>query len=192
MDDSRQRFVECQQEMLDHYDVRAKSRFVDLAVPRMQAHVLEAGAGEPVVIFHGGDGEAADWAPLMSVLQDDLHIFAVDRPGFGLSDPFDYRRGDLRKHASDFVASLLDSFSLKSATLIGGWMGGFFVLSTALDHPDRVRHVILAGAPVGLTKTVSLPFRLVCGIPGASTWFMKSVASLDGQRKQYQNMFHLD
>jgi pimeloyl-ACP methyl ester carboxylesterase len=25
----------------------------------------------------------------------DVHVYAVDRPGFGLSDPFDYRHVDM-------------------------------------------------------------------------------------------------
>ena len=190
--EARRRFTELERQMLDHYHVRAKARYLDLATPRMRVHVLEAGAGEPALILHGGDGEAVDWAPLMGRIQDRVHMFAVDRPGFGLSDAFDYRQVDLRKHAADFVSSVLDELGLRSATLVGGSMGGFFALSTALAHPDRVRNLILVGAPVGMTRAVSLPFRLVCGIPGASRWFMRSVASMEGQRRQYRNMFRLD
>jgi len=92
----------------------------------------------------------------------------------------------------EFVSSLLDALGLESATLIGGSMGGFFALSMAIAHPERVRNLILVGAPVGMTKEVSLPLRLVCAIPGASRRLMKSAASLEGQRKQYRNMFRLD
>src|SRR5262245_56657470 len=118
--EARNRFMEIVQRMMDQYHVRAKDRYVDLAIPRMRVHVLEAGVGEPVLIFRGGDGEAADWAPLMERIQDKVHIYAVDRPGFGLSDAFDYRRVDLRRHAVEFVSSLLDAVGLQSATLIGG------------------------------------------------------------------------
>jgi len=190
--EARQRFSELERQMLERYEVRAQSRYVALAEPQMQVHVLEAGSGEPVLIFHGGDGEAVDWAPLMGRIQDDVHVFGVDRPGFGLTDPFDYSAVNLREHAAGFVSSLLDALGLESASLIGGSMGGFFGLATALAHPERVRRLILVGAPVGMTKDVSLPFRLVCGIPGLSRWFMKRAASMDGQRKQYRNMFHLD
>ena len=150
--EARKRFTEFQQRMLDHYGIRASDRYLDLAKPQMRVHLLEAGTGEPALIFHGGDGEAVDWAPLIGRIQDRVHMFAVDRPGFGLSDPFDYRRVDLRKHAAEFVSSVLDALGLKSATLIGGSMGGLFALSTALAHPDRVRNLILVGTPVGILK----------------------------------------
>lgn len=94
------RFAEVQRQLLDYYGVRAESRFVPLREPAMRAHVLEAGEGEPMVIRHGGDGQAVDWAPLMAPLQHHFHICAADRPGFGLSDSFDYRRTDLRDHAA--------------------------------------------------------------------------------------------
>jgi pimeloyl-ACP methyl ester carboxylesterase len=136
-------FAQLQQELLDLYDVRARSRFVELAQPQMRAHVLEAGDGPPVVFLHGGDGEAVTWTPLLAQLQDDLHLYGPDRPGFGLSDRFDYGTVDLRRHAGDFTVSLLDALELESAVLMGGSMGGFFALATALDHPERVTGLIL-------------------------------------------------
>lgn len=47
VDDS---FEVLQRQLLEFYGAQATSRFVQLANPQMRAHVLEAGAGEPVVI----------------------------------------------------------------------------------------------------------------------------------------------
>ena len=55
--DPTERFVELQNKLLASYGVTAASRFVHLDKPPMRAHVLEAGTGEPVMLFHGGDGE---------------------------------------------------------------------------------------------------------------------------------------
>ena len=156
-DPATQRFVGLQQRLLEHYGVRATSRFVRLRSPAMRAHVLEAGQGPPLVIFHGGDGEAVDWAPLMRHLQHVAHIYAVDRPGCGLSDAFDYRKVDLRRHATAFVESIFDALGLASATLASGSMGGFFVLAAAIELPWRVDHAIFAGYPVGMSSQIPLP-----------------------------------
>lgn len=104
-----------------------------------------------------------NWAPLMAVLKDRLHMYAPDRPGFGLTDAFDYRNADLRTHASDFVVSVLDALGLESVTLIGGSMGGFFCLAAALDHPSRVRNLVLVGMAVGVSASASLPLRILVG-----------------------------
>lgn len=185
-------FTEMQEKLLAHYGVNARSRFVHLTDPAMRAHVLEAGAGEPVVVLHGGDGEAVNWAPFLAEVQDDLHVFAVDRPGFGLSDRFDYRTVDLRRHAGDFVVSLLDALGLESATLVGGSMGGFFALAAALDHPERVRRVVLVGMPLGLSSKVALPLRIISAFPPLARKLMKDAGTLEGQKKQYKQMFKID
>jgi len=185
-------FVELQEQLLCHYGVKATSRYVNLKRPTMKAHLLESGRGEPVVILHGGDGEAVDWAPLLATLHEDVHTYAVDRPGFGLTDRFDYRRVDLRAHAADFVSSILDALEIDAATLVGGSMGGFFALATALARPSRVRRLILVGMPAGLARSAPLPFRIICGVPGAARLFMKTFASTEGLRKQYRAMFHTD
>lgn len=186
------RFIELQARLLDYYGVKATSRFVELAEPRMRAHLLEAGAGEPVLFLHGGDGEGVNWAPVMGTLQSTAHLYAVDRPGFGLSDAFDYRTVDLRTHAVDFVTSLLDALGLESATLVGGSMGGFFTLATALAHPERVRGIVLVGAALGTTKQMGQQLQTICGTPGAPEAFMANLDNLDAQHEQYRDMFKMD
>jgi pimeloyl-ACP methyl ester carboxylesterase len=194
LDPARARFAECQRKLLTRYGVEATSRYVELESPRMRAHLLEAGHGDPVVILHGGDGQGVDWAPLMAPLQQHVRLYAVDRPGFGLSDPFDYRHVDLRRHAADFVTSLLDALELESATIMGGSMGGFFTLATALDHPERVRALVLVGMPVGVSTVAPLPLRIICGVPGLTRLFMRSLEKdpAEKRRKQYAQMFSVD
>lgn len=191
-DNTRRAFAERQQELLRFYGTSAQSRYVEIARPRMRVHLLEAGAGEPLVLIHGGDGEGALWAPLMAELQDDFHLYALDRPGCGLSDPFDYRDVDIRSHARDFVTSVLDALGLESATLVACSMGGFFALATALDDPGRVRRLALVGMPVGLSNSAPLPLRVIAGVPGLSRRFMKSRGTLEAQRAQYKQMFGTD
>ena len=185
-------FAELQQELLDFYGVRARSRFVELAQPKMRAHLLEAGEGPAVVFLHGGDGEAVTWAPLIAQLQDSLHLYGPDRPGFGLSNRFDYRSVDLRRHAGEFTVSLLDALGLESAILMGGSMGGFFALATALDHPERVSSLVLMGMPVGFTPKLPPAVRVIFNAPVLPGMFMRRAATIEGQHKQYEQMFKTD
>jgi pimeloyl-ACP methyl ester carboxylesterase len=192
LDDRRKAFAERQGELLRFYDVRARSLYIEIERPEMRVHLLEAGEGEPLVLIHGGDGEGVLWAPLMAELQSDFQLCALDRPGCGLSDPFDYRDVDLRKHAGDFVTSVLDGLGLDAATLVACSMGGFFALVTALDHPERVRGLALVGMPAGMSSSAPLPLRVLGGVPGLSRRFMKSRGSIKAQRAQYKQMFGMD
>jgi pimeloyl-ACP methyl ester carboxylesterase len=187
-----ERFVTLQARLLEHYGVIARSTFVALPDLGIRTHVLEAGEGEPVVIFHGGDGEAVNWAPLMAHLQGHAHLYAVDRPGFGLTDRFDYSAVDLRTHAADFVDALLDALGLESATLVGGSMGGFFVLATAIARPERVRNLVLAGYAAGTTTEIGPALQAICADPAAAAAFMEGRDTLEAQRSQYREMFHID
>lgn len=188
----QQGFVELQARLLAHYGVNATSRFVELAQPRMTAHVLDAGAGEPVLIFHGGDGEAVNWAPLMAPLQNSVRVLAADRPGFGLSDPFDYRTVDLRQHAADFTESLLDALGLESVTLVGGSMGGFFALAAAAALPERVRRLVLVGLAPGAISEIPDSLRAITQHPDLAVEFMKGRDTIQAQHSQYRDMFHVD
>lgn len=191
-DTTRKEFARRQEELLRFYEVPARSRHIEIERPPLRAHLLEAGAGEPLVLIHGGDGEAALWAPLMAELAGDFHLYALDRPGCGLSDPFDYRRTDLRRHAGDFVTATLDALGLESATLVACSMGGFFALATALDHPARVRRLALVGMPVGMSSSAPLPLRAIAGVPGLSRLFMRTRGTVKAQRAQYAQMFGMD
>lgn len=191
-DSATQRFVELQARLLDHYGVSATSRFVDLSEPRMRAHVLDAGDGEPVLLLHGGDGEAVNWAPLMAELQHDVRVLSADRPGFGLSDPFDYRSVDLRRHAADFIASLLDALGIETVTLVGGSMGGFFSLAAAAAHPERVRRLVLVGLAPGAIAEFPETLRAITEHPELAVEFMKGKDTMEAQHAQYRDMFHVD
>src|SRR5262245_12781061 len=191
-DETRKRFADCQGALLRYYDLPARSRYVEIARPQMRVHLLEAGECDPLVLLHGGDGEAVTWAPLLAELEDDFHLYALDRPGCGLSDPFDYGEVDIRRHAGDFVTSVLDALGLESATLVACSAGAFFALATALDHAARVTRLALVGMPVGMTSSAPLPLRLIGGVPGLSRQFMRTRATMKAQRAQYKKMFKMD
>jgi pimeloyl-ACP methyl ester carboxylesterase len=188
----QRRFLQHQTELLRHYGVVGRDRFVTISDPPLQVHLIEAGEGPPLVLFHGGDGEGANFAALMAELQGRFHCIAVDRPGNGLSQSLDYRHVDLRRHASGFVTSVLDVLGLQQATLVGGSMGGFFALATALDRPERVRDVVLLGMPVGVSRAGPLALRVIGAVPGLARRFMGRVGTIEGQHDQYRKMFHTD
>lgn len=79
--------------------VQVASRFVHLSDPPVSVRILEAGDGPPLVLVHGSGMSASTWAPLMPCLGT-RRLIAFDLPGFGLSDPFDYRRSSTTARAA--------------------------------------------------------------------------------------------
>src|SRR5262245_53258333 len=71
--------------------------------------IIEGGQGSPLLLVHGGGGAAFQWAPILPLLANRYRVLAVDRPGHGLADPFDYRDVDLFAHANTFLTEIVEA-----------------------------------------------------------------------------------
>ena len=110
-----------------------------------RVHYLVAGEGRPLVLVHGLGGRAEEWAPLMNGLaKQHFRVYALDLLGYGRSDrpDVDYTiETEVR-----IVQQFLDSQKLEQPDL-GGWsMGGWIVLQLAVEHPGRVRRLMVFDA----------------------------------------------
>jgi len=150
-------FKKAQHALLRKYGVTAQSKYLRLKTLPLTAHVLEAGRGAPVLMVHGGGGIACTFAPLIGSLQADFRVMAVDRPGCGLTDTFDYRNTELRSHAVHFIAGALDALGLAQTALVGSSMGGLWALQFALARPERLTKLVLLGEPAGSSPMVNPP-----------------------------------
>jgi pimeloyl-ACP methyl ester carboxylesterase len=122
--------------------------------------LLELGEGNPVLLLHGGLGEAFQWAPVLSALALEHRVLAVDRPGHGLADPFDYRGVDLLAHARCFLRDVLDAENIPCLPIVAASMGGLWAMAFALEFPQRVSQLIFAGPPAGIVRSQPLHLRL--------------------------------
>jgi pimeloyl-ACP methyl ester carboxylesterase len=132
--------------------------FADQAGRRTYA-LVHGDADCPTVLVHGGMAQASDWALIAGRLQGSVVI--PDRPGCGLSYPIDYRGSDYRQAAADWLRDLADGLGARKIDLVGASMGGFFALAFALANPERVRRLVLCGAPAGLDRGLPLLIRLM-------------------------------
>lgn len=153
--------------------VQVGSRRVRLADPPVSVRVLEAGDGPPLVLVHGSGMSASTWAPLMPYLET-YRLIALDLPGFGLSDPFDYSGRSLRSHAVAQLTSLLDAFGIARVPIVGTSLGGMWALCMALDAPGRVAAVASLGVPaVALPGMHGDPFFTALSTPGLRQFIVR-------------------
>ncbi len=128
---------------------------------RGKTRVLEVGDGPPLVLVHGAFDNAALWAPILAALAKSHRVLAVDLPGHGLADPFDYEAVDLATVSATFLGDVLDGLELDQVDLVGCSLGGFVTTVFALGAPERVRRLVLVGAPLGVTRDVPTPLRVL-------------------------------
>lgn len=161
MSTPRDAVAEAQQRLRDEASIDIASRWIELDTG-LSVHILEAGIGEPLILLHGSGNNAASWVPLMEQNLDGRRVIAVDRPGYGLSDPVVYRRKDYRPATVSLVTGLLDAFGLERADLVGNSTGSIWAIWTAIDQPQRVRSLTLLGATPLLPGTSpTVPLRLM-------------------------------
>ena len=136
----------------------ARSRRVEVA--GRSVHLLEDGAGPPLVLLHGTTATAGMFLPLLNELHG-CRAVAPDRPGHGLSDPVHLPPSGFRDAAVAWVDSLLDTLELETTALLGHSGGAMWALWYALAHPSRVTKLVLLGPPVLPNTRCPLPLRLV-------------------------------
>jgi pimeloyl-ACP methyl ester carboxylesterase len=137
---------------------------------------LESGQGDVVLMIHGGNSFAAGWAPLIQPLSREFHLYLPDRPGCGLTDKRDYRGVSFREHSVAFVKRLLDRIGLERVSLVGNSMGGFFALSFALAHPERVVKIAVIGAAPLINDAMPVPHRLL-SVPGLNRFIWSRLSA---------------
>lgn len=97
------------------------------------------GGATPAIFLHGFGGRGADWEPIWAQLPMFLPLLRYDQRGFGQSDAL---TDQPYSHAADLLA-LLDARGIGQADLVGLSQGGAIACHFALEHPDRVRRLVL-------------------------------------------------
>ena len=94
-----------------------------------------SGSGEPLVLIHGFGSFRGSWQPVLTLLQAERDVIAIDLPGFGESAP-DVDHPTPRRLA-ERVASFLDELGLDTPHVAGISMGGWITLE--LNKMGRTR-----------------------------------------------------
>ncbi|MFT3930774.1 MAG: alpha/beta fold hydrolase [Spongiibacteraceae bacterium] len=105
----------------------------------MRVHARQTGEQPRAVFLHGFGGDLQTWDLLWAALENALPALRYDLRGFGQT------RDDSAApfHHADDLLAILDTQHIAQCDLIGVSMGGAVALNFALDHPDRVRNLIL-------------------------------------------------
>jgi pimeloyl-ACP methyl ester carboxylesterase len=95
------------------------------------------GNGEPVLLIHGGLGNAEIWEAQVAALSARFKVIVADSRGHGRSTRAPGRGFHYREMADDYVA-LLDRLGIARVALIGWSDGAIIGLDIAMRHPHRL------------------------------------------------------
>ena len=116
-------------------------------------HIRDEGnlAGPPLVLLHVAYTSVHAWEPWVDELGNEFRLISFDLPGFGLTGSVqggDYSRANM----SRTLDQIMRLMKLESAIIVGHSMGGSVALQYALDHPQKIRGLILIGSS-GMRRT---------------------------------------
>ncbi len=115
------------------------------SAPPSDLHFVSQGAGPPSVLLHGLASSWLDWKGLLpSLAAAGQRAWAVDLPGHGDSpkpqDPAFYTLDNLYRS----LARWIDHLHLNPPlALVGHSLGAYLAMRYALDHPSKVRALVL-------------------------------------------------
>ena len=102
------------------------------------------GQGEPLLLLHGGMGSIEMFEPDLPALAAKRQVIAVDLQGHGRT-PLGNRKIDC-KDIGDDLANVLSALGYQQVDVLGYSFGGAIALRLAIQHPDKVRRLVLVSA----------------------------------------------
>jgi pimeloyl-ACP methyl ester carboxylesterase len=136
-------------------------------IPEGQMHYRFEGNGEPIILLHMAVASSDEFSRAMHFLSRRYRAIALDFMGTGDSDQAP-RQYDVMDHART-VISFMDALGIKRANIVGQLLGGHIGAEIAINWPQRVHKLVMAGPgyfeedeastlkkPVNFTTTVEL------------------------------------
>jgi pimeloyl-ACP methyl ester carboxylesterase len=103
------------------------------------------GSGEPLVLIHGGLTTIAEMQKWIQTLARTRQVIAVEMQGHGHTADTD--RPMKLETMGDDIAALLDRLKIPKADLVGHSFGGASAIRAAIQHPDKVRRLVVISSP---------------------------------------------
>jgi pimeloyl-ACP methyl ester carboxylesterase len=108
-------------------------------------HYIDRGQGPAVVFLHGNGSMIADFdsAGILDAASTKFRAIAFDRPGFGHSPRPRGTQWTPQKQAA-LLAAALTKIGIQDAIVVGHSWGTLIAIALALEHPDKVKGLVLA------------------------------------------------
>jgi pimeloyl-ACP methyl ester carboxylesterase len=181
------RFRDAEKRLLDGYGLTYTERFIEVLGTRVRVVDIPAtrdgAALPPVILLHGIASVTAAAAPLLPAFGG-ARIIAPDWPGHGLSGPHEFRpRDDLRAFARAVIDAVADDAGVTRFDLVGHSLGGQFALYYTLARPQRVRRLVLLGAPGAAFAELHPPAGMrIVALPGVGRRLLSRAVTLEQYR----------
>jgi pimeloyl-ACP methyl ester carboxylesterase len=113
---------------------------VYLPIGNSRVYYEASGAGEPLLLLHGGFGTVEDFASQTPELAKHFRVVAFERPGHGHTadnaEPFSFET------MAAYTVDVIEALKLGATNLVGWSDGAIIALLVAISRPDLVKRLI--------------------------------------------------
>lgn len=116
-----------------------------------------------LILIHGLFGNADNLAGIKRHFESSFNIVSVDLPDHGESP---WTNGFLVSDAADAIYDIMQSLNIEKSAVLGHSLGGKVAMKLALNHNDKVTHLIVADiAPVSYNHSHQAVFDGLKSVP---------------------------
>ncbi|CAJ0572038.1 unnamed protein product, partial [Mesorhabditis spiculigera] len=149
---SLRKLMEAENSLLSAVAHRIVSRFVPIRFKQSEIYTISLEAEEkpvdqdPIVLVHGFAAGSAVWCAQLLSLAKQHNVHAFDLLGFGRSSRplFSHDETLAELEMVEAIEDWRKEMKIERMTLVAHSFGGYLASSYTLEHPSRVKHLILA------------------------------------------------
>lgn len=157
-----------------------QGRFI--SVDGVNLHYIEKGSGAPVVLLHGNQVTAEDFAisGVLDRVAENHRVIAFDRPGFGYSER---PRGTIWSAFAQarLIHKALTQLAVEKPVIVGHSWGAMVALAHALDYPGDTGALLLLGGYYFPSLRVESAMSLPTALPGIGDLLQYTLSPLIGR-----------
>ena len=128
----------------------------------VKLHTESVGRGNAILFVHEYAGDHRSWEPQVRRFSRSHRCITYAARGYPPSQVPADAGAYSQQHAVDDALAVLDGLGVERADVVGISMGGFAGLHLAMQHPVRVRSLVVAGTGYGAHPSEAPRFRNEC------------------------------
>ena len=128
----------------------------------VELHTESVGRGNAILFVHEYAGDHRSWEPQVRRFSRSHRCITYSARGYPPSGVPADAGAYSQQHAVDDAVAVLDGLGVEAADIVGISMGGFAGLHLAMQHPARVRSLVVLGTGYGGRPAEAQRFRDEC------------------------------